>query len=204
MKLSGDRLAGSNSKYGRVENDFYATNPIPVKKFLFALEKDTVLTEIFNGRTVWECACGNGNIVEAMKEYFRNNTNVYIEKYLASDIAYRGYGCVLDFLESDARADVIITNPSFSLVNEFIQHGLKQTRRYLIFFAKIQLLETKSRAEILKNSPLRFVYVHSERQGTWRNGNPLDENGKPWSTTMCMAWFIWDKEYKGEPILRFI
>ncbi len=113
-----------------------------------------MLTEIFNGRTVWECACGNGNIVKAMKEYFRNNTNVYIEKYLASDIAYRGYGCVLDFLESDARADVIITNPPFALMNEFMQHGLKQTRRYLIFFAKIQLLKTKSRAEILKNSPL--------------------------------------------------
>ena len=203
MRLTGDRLAGSNSKYGRVENDFYATDPITVKKFLFQLEKDTELTKIFNGRTVWECACGNGNIVEAMKSFFSEN-NIDIEKWLASDLVYRGYGCVLDFLKSEVRADVIITNPPFSLMNEFIQHGLKQARRYLIFFAKIQLLETKTRAKILENSPLRFVYVHSERQGTWRDGNPLDENGKPWSTTMCMAWFIWELGYKGEPILRFI
>ena len=203
MKLSGDRLAGSNSKYGRVENDFYATNPITVKKFLFALEKDTLLTEIFNGSTVWECACGNGNIVKAMQSYFRTES-IYVEKYLASDLVNRGYGNIENFLESTAKADVIITNPPFSLINDFIKHGLEQTNRFLIFFAKIQLLETKARTKILKNSPLRFVYVHSERQGTWRDGNPLDENGKPWSTTMCMAWFIWDKEYKGEPILRFI
>ena len=203
MRVNGGTLAGGNPSRKRVENDFYATDPNTVKKFLFALEKDTVLTEIFNGSTVWECACGNGNIVEAMKEYF-SRENICVAEYLASDLVYRGYGCILDFLKSDARADVIITNPPFSLMKDFIEHGLKQTNRFLIFFAKIQLLETKKRADILKNSPLKYVYVHSERQGTWRNGNPLDENGKPWSTTMCMAWFVWDKEYKGEPILKFI
>lgn len=203
MKLRGDRLVGSNSKYGRVENDFYATNPETVKKFLTVLAKDKLLAEIFNDSTVWECACGTGNIVKAMQDYFRTRS-IYIERYMASDLVYRGYGCILDFLKSNTKADVIITNPPFSLMNDFIKHGLEQTNRFLIFFAKIQLLETKARAEILKNSPLRYVYVHSERQGTWRNGNPLDENGKTWSTTMCMAWFVWDKEYKGEPILRFI
>lgn len=32
--LSGTKLAGSNSKRGRVENDFYATNPKAVEMLL--------------------------------------------------------------------------------------------------------------------------------------------------------------------------
>jgi hypothetical protein len=202
MKIDGGKLAGGNPSKPRVENDFYATNPETVKKFLLALEKDTLITEIFNGAAVWECACGNGNIIETLKRCL-NSKNVSAD-YLASDLVNRGCGIVLDFLHTYRKADVIITNPPFSLMNEFIKHGLEQTNRFLIFFAKIQLLETKARAELLKNSPLRYVYIHSERQETWRDGKPLDENGKKWSTTLCMAWFIWDKEYKGEPVVRFI
>ena len=185
MKLSGDRLAGSNSKYGRVENDFYATNPETVAKFLREFRKQYDLDERMK---FWECACGNGNISKVLKAFYPKN-EIY-----SSDLINRGYGAIEDFLKSRRRADLIITNPPFALMNDFIKQGLEKTSGLLILFAKIQLLETKSRAEILKNSPLRYVYVHSERQGTWRNGNPLDENGKPWSTTMCMAWFVWDKE----------
>ena len=29
---------------------------------------------------------------------------------------------------------------------------------------------------------------------TWNNGNSTDENGKRWATTMCHAWFIWEKD----------
>ena len=40
--------------------------------------------------------------------------------------------------------------------------------------------------------PLRYVYVFRARQAPWMNGNPLNENGKKWSSTMCFAWFIWE------------
>lgn len=102
------------------------------------------------------------------------------------------------------RADLIITNPPFSLINDFIKQALKLSNRYVIFLAKIQTLETVERKELLENSPLKYVYVHSSRQATWKNGEPLDSNGDKWSTTMCLAWFIWDKEYKGEPVVRFV
>jgi hypothetical protein len=195
MKLSGNKLVGSSPKNKRVENDFYATNPETVKKFFkeFAKKNTIGLDDVF-----WECACGNGNISKVIELFYPEN------KIISTDLINRGYGNVEDFLQSERKADVIITNPPFALLNDFIKHGLEQTNRFLIFFAKIQLLETKARVEILKNSPLRYVYVHSERQATWRNGAQFDENGKPWAQTMCMAWFIWDKEYKGEPILRFI
>lgn len=37
---------------------------------------------------------------------------------------------------------------------------------------------------------------------TWSNGQSLDPNGKRWTTTMCHAWFIWEKDSKTEPIIR--
>ena len=117
----------------------------------------------------------------------------------------RGYGeSGIDFLKSDLRADLIITNPPFSLMNEFIAHGLKQTDRYLVFLAKIQTLEGVERKKILENSQLKYIYVHSTRQATWKNGEPLDPKGKKWATTMMLAWFVWDKEYNGEPVVRWL
>lgn len=35
MALSGAKLAGGNPKNSRVENDFYATDPVAVKKLLY-------------------------------------------------------------------------------------------------------------------------------------------------------------------------
>lgn len=39
---------------------------------------------------------------------------------------------------------------------------------------------------------------------TWNNGEPLDPNGKKWATTMCHAWYIWEKDSKTEPIIRWL
>ena len=32
----------------------------------------------------------------------------------------------------------------------------------------------------------------------------FDENGKRWSSTMCFAWFVWEKGYIGQPIINWI
>ena len=67
-----------------------------------------------------------------------------------------------------------------------------------------KLLYNDDCLKILKNSPLKYVYVHSKRQATWKDVQPFDARGKKWATTMCLPWFVWDKEYNGEPIIRFI
>jgi hypothetical protein len=196
-KLSGGQLAGGNSTTEKAENDFYATDPETVKLFL----DEFYYNEYDNIDKIWENACGNGNISETLKEYFIDT------KTISTDLIDRGYGMEgIDFLNTsfNPNADLIITNPPFSLVNDFIKGGLKKTNRYLVYLCKIQLLETVGRKELLENSPLKYVYVHSKRQATWKNGEPLDPNGKPWATTMCLAWFVWDKEYKGEPIIKFL
>ena len=151
---------------------------------------------------IWEPACGTGNITKVLQGHLPPP----IPPGFSSDIVYRGFGCTrtIDFLKSEIKADIIITNPPFSKINEFIRQGLKLAEKYLIFLAKIQTLETIERAEILKSSPLKYVYVHTARQATWKNGEEKAPNGKKWATTMCLAWFVWEIGYMGEPVIRFL
>ena len=99
---------------------------------------------------------------------------------------------------------MVITNPPFSLAKEFIEKGLEVSDKYVIMLCKIQLLEGTKRKDMFLNTPLKYIYVHTTRQATWKGGQPLDPNGKKWATTMCLAWFVWDKEYNGETIVKWI
>lgn len=196
MSLSGGQLAGGNSTTQKAENDFYATDPKTVELFL---KKFEVNNSTANLNTILEPACGTGNICKVLRKHFPN------AKIEANDLIYRGYGKGgVDFLNYDGNADMVITNPPFSLAKEFIEKALTISNKYVIMLCKIQLLEGISRKSMFETTPLKYVYVHTTRQATWKNGEQLDPNGKKWATTMCMAWFVWDKNYDGEPIIKFI
>lgn len=112
----------------------------------------------------------------------------------------------VDFLEHDFRHkfDNVITNPPFKLIKPFIEKSISLANDKVIMFAKLQLLESKNRYELFKTTPLKYVYVHVDRVSPYRGGSPVDENGKPWSSAMAFAWFVWEQGYEGEPIVRFL
>lgn len=192
--MIGSKLAGGNPKLGRVKDDFYATAPDTTKLFLDTFKEDL-------GKTILEPACGEGHLAGVLKEYFPDSNIDCI------DLVDRGYGIGgIDFLtyNPDKKYDTVITNPPFKYVKEFILKGLELSNKYTIMFAKIQLLEGKDRKNMFLNTPLKYVYVHSSRQSPLRDGKDRDENGKKWNSTITFAWYIWEKGYKGEPIIRFI
>lgn len=194
--LSGGQLAGGNSSSKREENDFYATNPETLKLFLYEFWKDNS----FEG-DILKPACGQGHISKTLKEMLPS-FNV-----ISTDLIDRGYGQGgVNFLTHDygRTFNTVITNPPFSLAKEFIEKGLEIADKYVIMLCKIQLLEGLKRKDMFLNTPLKYVYVHTTRQATWKEGRPTDNKGKKWATTMCLAWFVWDKEYEGEPIIRWI
>lgn len=40
---------------------------------------------------------------------------------------------------------------------------------------------------------------------TWNSGLEKDpKTGKKWATTMCHAWFVWEKGSTSEPIVRWL
>lgn len=200
MSLSGGKLAGGNSSSQKSEFDFYATDPSTVNIFM-----DYIGDEILNNcNTVLEPAVGMGHLLGVLSERHPNKlyTTMDIHDYNGLDEDIIGDFLTHDFGEE--KFDCVITNPPFSELNGFIERSLEVSNRYVVLFAKIQLLEGVSRKYIIQNSPLKNVIVHSSRQATWKNGDPRDRNGKKWATTMMMAWYVWDKKYKGEPILSVV
>lgn len=186
--IQGGNLAGGNPSRGRVDNDFYATPEIATEA-LMKVEK-------FNGK-IWECACGNGMMSEVLKKY-----NLIV----SSDLIYRGYGTGgIDFLKiKNKKYDNIITNPPFDLFLEFLEVALKIATKKVALFGKLQALEGQKRATFLQTSPLKTVYVFKKRINPLRNGFAVDENGKPWASTMAFAWYVWEREYIGSPIIKWI
>ena len=84
--MIGSKLAGGNPRLGRVENDYYATAPETTKLFLNTFKEDL-------GENILEPACGEGHLVEVLKEYFPNSN------ITSTDLINRGYGVggIVDF-----------------------------------------------------------------------------------------------------------
>lgn len=185
--------ASGHSKNIREENDFYSTDPNSLEIFLKALKRDNIKLHNY----IWECACGQGHLSKVLenKGY----------KVWSTDLINRGYGKGnTDFLKSipDEWPGDILTNPPYKYAKEFVEKALKITRvgTYTIMFLKIQFLEGKSRKELFKKYPPKYIYVNSSRQLCYLNG----DMSKKISSATCYCWFIWEKGYEGEPIVRWI
>lgn len=195
--LAGTNLAGMSTTRDRVDNDFYATPRNAI---------EAILNEVKLDGSILEPAAGQGHISKVLKEYYPYSEIVstdLIQREERFGIPIQGG---VDFLthEFHRKFDNIITNPPFNLAQEFIEKALELSNDKVIMFAKIQLLEGNKRRELFDNTPLKYVYVFSKRVNPLRNGEELDEKGKPWSSTMCFAWFIWEHDYEGEPIIRWL
>ena len=193
--LPSSHIAGGSSLRGREEHDYYAT-PYESTRALFARVS-------FEGDHFLEPCCGGGHICRVIKETYPNAQITAIDKY------DRGYGETgIDFLTYTPNElyDNVITNPPFVLAQEFIEHSLELVRDggKVAMFLKIQFLEGVKRKSFFDKNPPRYIYVFRARQSPWLSGNPVDEKGKPWSSTMCFAWYIFEKGFIGEPIIRWI
>lgn len=180
--LKGTNLAGMSTTRERVQNDYYATPYESTEALLDNIK--------FNGDFLEPCV-GGGHIADIIKKYYPNQC-IY-----CSDLVDRGYPntLVADFLTYDfldKKFDNIITNPPYSLAQEFLEKGMEvlSDNGRIAMFLKIQFLEGNKRKDMFKKYPPKYVYVFSKRQNPWRNGSSVDEKGKPWSSTMCFAWFV--------------
>jgi len=194
MTQQGSKIAGGNPTRGRVENDYYATHPDSTKALL---DVEEIIYPAF------EPACGEGHISEELDG-----------EVLSSDLIDRGYGTTgIDFLTKDFSSifdsnyiNTIITNPPFSLFQEFAEKALLIANKKVIMFGKLQALEGKKRATFMQNSPLKTVYVFKSRQQPLRNGSEIDElTGKKMnSSTMAFAWYVWEIGYTEKPTIQWL
>ena len=187
--------ASNHSDEKREQHDFYATEPRALE---LLLEK-----EQFNPY-VWECACGNGHLSEVLKAHGY--------KVRSSDLCVREYEDTeeLDFLKvskDDIRNDFsrdIITNPPYKYAKEFVEHALEisMDSTKIAMFLKLTFLESKARRELFEKYPPKVIYVSSSRLQCAKNGD-FEKYGKGVGTAVAYAWFIWEKGFTGEPVVRW-
>jgi len=181
--MKGISIAGRKLNDGI---DLYET-PEWATEALLAVEK-------FNGLTI-EPACGLG----AMSKILERELD---DAVVSMDLIDRGYGTQSNFLLSDMPVDNVITNPPYILAEQFIAKAKQVANRKIAMILKLSFLESEGRKELFadKDFPLKTVYVFRKRVQMYPHGIEKPKN----SGTIAYAWFVWDKEYCGYPIIRWI
>lgn len=159
MSLQGGKLAGGNPANGRVENDFYATNPVAVE-MLFNSYKPK-----FSGNRLLEPSVGQGHILKGVESCFPGEFNV-----TAVDIVDRGVPdtIVHDYLtwQTVDKFDLIITNPPFSLAEAFCRKSMDLLTVggvYCVCFSRYSFLRAAAENDFLSSFLLNtFMYFATE------------------------------------------
>lgn len=186
--------ASNHTDKERQNDDYYATNPHALELLLDSLKRDGIELHKY----IWECACGQGHLSDVLEKngYITTNTDLV-------DRGYKNNFLQLDFLTTNTIFDGdILTNPPYKYAREFVEHALDilKDSYYCIMLLKIQFLEGQARLNLFKRYPPKYVYVNSARQICAMNG----KFDKYKSTAICYCWFVWQKGFKGEPVIRWI
>ena len=184
--------AGVDALSEREPTDFYATDPKALEVFLETLKQDGIVLP----HKICEPACGMGHLSKVLEKH-----GYEVDSY---DLYDHGYGKTsVNFLESSLKYECFLTNPPYKYALPFVRKALENVlpSGYVIMLLKIQFLEGKKRYNFFQNHPPKFVYVNASRQNCAKNG---DFEKYPTNSAICYAWFIWQKGFRGEPIIRWI
>lgn len=166
----------TNNNGKRRKSDFYET---PYSLTWLLLEQETLIGSVL------EPACGRGAICNLMKKA-------------------RCYDKETDFLTEGGRYDTIITNPPYSIAQKFILKAKEVARKKIIFLLPLSYLHGKKRFDEIwtdKDFPLARIYVFTRYPLL---GETLRKDGKHNTGMMVYAWFVWEKKYNGEPIIKWL
>ncbi|HFC76734.1 MAG TPA: NAD(P)-dependent oxidoreductase [Candidatus Moranbacteria bacterium] len=147
---------------------------------------------------MWENACGEGHLSDRLKELGY--------EVATSDIIDRN-GCVdqiIDFLSFNGNwHGDILTNPPYKYAQGWVEKSMKVLRKNskLYLFLKLTFLEGQKRRKMFEKYPPKYVYVFSKRIQVAINGDP--EMFKK-SSAAAYAWFVWQKGFNGNPIIKWI
>jgi len=172
-------LAG-DSNLDREKDDYYKTPEHATRALLSR--------ETFEGVT-WEPACGNGAISRLLPG-----------TVISTDLHDRGFGeSGVDFLREIRPVDNVVTNPPYVLAREFVEHALKCARYKVAMLLKLNFLESQERYPFFENTPLRCVYVFSQRLSFDKGNEAGKGNG-----LLAYAWFVWDHRKEGPTQLGWL
>jgi len=181
-KKKGKNFSANNATGKRRKSDFYETPYSITRKFLSVEEFDYDLT-------ICEPACGAGAIVKVLKENTDNVVAYDVEK---------------NFLTETKQYEYIITNPPFSIAQEFILKAKQVAKKKFAFLLPLSYLHGKKRYDEIysdREYPLKKVYVFTRYPML---GEALREDGKYNTGMMVYAWYVWTNGYSGQPTIDWL
>jgi len=180
--------ASNHTEEEREVNDYYATDPIAAE-WLIKLEK---LNE-----NIWEPSCGSGELSKIFEAAGH--------RVISSDLVDRGFGKTgIDFLTCTKKFDGdIITNPPYSLAQEFIEKSLEIVNdgNKVIMFLKVQFLEGKARKKLFEKYPPKMIWVSSSRILCAKNAD--FEKFRKQGSAVAYAWYVFEKGYTGDTVVKW-
>jgi hypothetical protein len=144
----------------------------------------------------WEAAAGDGALADVLAEHGY--------EVLATDLYnYNNPGIQsgVDFLTvATTSVGSVVTNPPFSLAEQFIWKALKCATDSVGMLLRLGFLESEKRIGLWTSTPLERVLIFSRRLTMWRPDDPdRSENGQ-----IPFAWYIWRHGYEGKPTIEWI
>ena len=145
-----------------ISSDDFQTPAFALSPLLPYLDKNKV---------IWECASGKGNLANALK--------FFGYKAVATDISEGK-----DFLSYEPDYyDIILTNPPYSLKNEFLARAYSLGKPFA-FLLPLTFLETKFRQSLFKKYGIEILLLN-------KRINFETPSGKGSGAWFATAWFCW-------------
>ena len=166
----GSNIIGGNPAGQRHDSDFYPT-PWEATHALLRFLNENCRVAI-NTATIWEPACGRGDMSNEMKD-------IGFE-VIATDIQQG-----VDFLKAElVPCDWIITNPPFNNAAMFIEKCIEHKKPFALLL-KCQYWHARKQLELFRKYPPSHILPI-----TWRL-NFLTDKEKSAPLMDCM-WVVWD------------
>lgn len=189
---------------GRKKNDvydFYETPTWATEKALDAMLRDGYITK---QDSILEPCSGAGAISSVLEKYgFENVKNSDIQ---TADFV-RGEKGINVYDIEDNSCDVVFTNPPYNLMTlkeckggSLLKEFLRISRQKVVLLVNIFFLSSKDRKELLENSHIQHMYIHSDRVTMFPYGEEKPKNGG----MKMFVWVIWNKQYNDKPTFSWI
>ena len=187
----------------RRENDFYETPLAFAATTMYNIACDPVNVKTAldpgAGRGVWGQALRRFNPTAHITGIDIQPLSELIEDHDMFKETYNEWHNT-DFVEweTDAKYDLIMGNPPFKLVHEFVDKslGLLAPKGQLVFLMRLAMLESQKRYKTWwTHSPIRKVMVSPRR---------ISFTGDGKSDDTAYAMFIWQEGFEGKPQLDWM
>lgn len=162
--------------------------------------------------SVWEPCAGEGAMTRILVEQKTAHDIISTDMYSPGARYIKGAFVVKyapkDFLESTEQGsgdiDAIITNPPYSLFHKIIPKAKTIAGKKIAMLLPLSYLQGQKRYDELWNDtefPLARIYVFNRFPDMTA---PLRDDGKFPTGMLAMAWYVWEKGYKGDPVVRWL